>query len=356
MKVLACSLLFALCLMPIYGQNNVDAQTPEDVEAFRTLHRDDTAVLFFHNSADAKSTGFFESIFGLFGSKENLDEEFQAMIAEKYPVIEIDSKIEELQNVPDDYEVGTLPYVIAFHKGREIWREVPSKQTATIIENLIADQQQGVQFEFENGPQRTVPTVVTNEIKTQSLSETSGGASSGSRTESTGGFRSESSGSSARSDSKDGFKSETLDLVDPFDESKHYNVDSREFYDADFSHMYRPSSEGAQYGTVYTEDLGYYTEPFVETFVGPVVTTVPHVYSGESNRVIQRPRGVARETYGGVVREGLGNVVREGYGGVLREGYGGVVREGYGGVLREGYGGVVREGLGGVATTTRVVR
>lgn len=95
--------------------------------------------MFFHDSADSKQTGFFSSIFGLFGNKEDIDEEYQELLAKKFATLEVDTDIEALKKVPDDYEVPVMPYIIAYHKNKEIWREMPSKDSPEIIENLIKD-------------------------------------------------------------------------------------------------------------------------------------------------------------------------------------------------------------------------
>src|SRR6185436_266685 len=100
-----------------------------------------------------------ESIFGLFGNSQDLDEEYQALIAQKFPVIEIDTKIPALQKVPDSYQVGTMPYIIAYNKNKEIWREMPSKQTSDIIQNLINQQTNRTQITFDNSAVRARPAV-----------------------------------------------------------------------------------------------------------------------------------------------------------------------------------------------------
>lgn len=138
-KVVLILMLLGYTFAKLGNTNNEDAETPEDVLAFRAMHQDDTCILFFHDGADAKETGFFESIFGIFGTKD-VDEEYQKLLAEKFATLEIDKQIYALKNVPDTYEVTDLPYIIAYHKGREIWREMPSKDSAKIIENLIKTQ------------------------------------------------------------------------------------------------------------------------------------------------------------------------------------------------------------------------
>jgi hypothetical protein len=140
MKVVIICLLLTFVMCEIGNTNNEDAATPEDVSAFRAIHEYDDAVLFFHDSSSSKSTGFFESIFGLFGGRSDLDEEYQSLMAEKYPTLEIDTNIEALKKTKDDYEVSELPYIIAYHKGKEIWREMPSKKSPEIVAQLIADQ------------------------------------------------------------------------------------------------------------------------------------------------------------------------------------------------------------------------
>lgn len=141
MKVIVICLLLTFAMCEIGNTNNEDASTPEDVAAFRSIHEGDDAVLFFHDSSDSKSVGFFESIFGLFGGNGDLDEEYQSLLAEKYPTLEIDTKIEALKKTKDNYQVTDLPYIIAYHKGKEIWREMPSKKSPLIIEGLINDQE-----------------------------------------------------------------------------------------------------------------------------------------------------------------------------------------------------------------------
>jgi hypothetical protein len=61
------------------------------------------------------------------------------LIAKKYPTLEIDTNIEALKNVPEAYEVPTMPFVIAYYKNVEMWREMPSKETADLIENLLKE-------------------------------------------------------------------------------------------------------------------------------------------------------------------------------------------------------------------------
>lgn len=61
------------------------------------------------------------------------------MIAKKFPTLEIDSNIEALKKVPEAYEVPTMPFVIAYYKNIEIWREMPSKETADLIDNLLKE-------------------------------------------------------------------------------------------------------------------------------------------------------------------------------------------------------------------------
>jgi hypothetical protein len=139
MKVVVVLLLLSLAFAKISSSNNEDAESPEDVAAFRAMHSDEDHVLFFHNGKESQETGFFDSLFGIFGNPGDSDEKFQEKLAEKFPTLEVDTQIASLKNMGDDYEVPKLPYVIAYHNGREIWREVPTEETPEIIENLIKD-------------------------------------------------------------------------------------------------------------------------------------------------------------------------------------------------------------------------
>ena len=138
-KLILVLLLVGYSFATIGKTNNEDADTPEDVAAFRAMHHKDDHVLFFHDGAATQETGFFESLFGIFGSSGNLDEEFQKELAKKYPTLEIDKNVGALKLVPDDYMVPKLPYVIAYHKGQEIWRGEPTRDTSDVIARKIKE-------------------------------------------------------------------------------------------------------------------------------------------------------------------------------------------------------------------------
>lgn len=140
LKFLLVSALLAVAACEIGNSFREDALVPEDISAFRAIHENEDHVLFFHDSSDKADEGFFQSIFGIFGSNSNLDEEYQRIISEKYPTLEIDGGIPSLKNVKDDFNVPEQPYVIAFHKGKEIWRAQPSTDSVEIIDNLIKEQ------------------------------------------------------------------------------------------------------------------------------------------------------------------------------------------------------------------------
>lgn len=138
-KLILVLLLVGYSFATIGSTNNEDADTPEDVAAFRAMHSNNDHVLFFHDGADQQETGFFESLFGIFGNSGNQDEEFQKELAKKYPTLEIDKNKASLKQVPDDYKVSKLPYVIAYHKGREIWRGEPTNDTSGVIARKIKE-------------------------------------------------------------------------------------------------------------------------------------------------------------------------------------------------------------------------
>lgn len=139
LKFLVLSVIIAFAACEIGTTSREDATAPEDISAFRAIHENEDHVLFFHDSSDTSNEGFFQSIFGIFGSNSELDEEYQLLLSEKYPTLEIDGGIDSLKNVKDDFQVPELPYIIAYHKGKEIWREQPSKDSVDIIENRIIE-------------------------------------------------------------------------------------------------------------------------------------------------------------------------------------------------------------------------
>ncbi|CAI2369809.1 unnamed protein product [Moneuplotes crassus] len=151
-KFLVLATLFALAACEIGDSWMEDASVPADVSDFKSKHDGEDYILFFHDISNnnKRDEGFFQSMFNIFGSNNNLDEEYQLILSDKYPTLEIDSGIDSLRNVPDDYGVKELPYIIAYHKNKEIWRAKPSQDTTDIIANKIR--------QFDNGEKvSTIP-------------------------------------------------------------------------------------------------------------------------------------------------------------------------------------------------------
>ncbi|CAI2363808.1 unnamed protein product [Moneuplotes crassus] len=178
LRFLVLSALLALSTCEIGHSNMEDAANPEDISAFRAMHDNDDHVLFFHNSGDKNDEGFFQSIFGIFGQNSELDEEYQKILSDKYPTLEVDTSKQPLKNVKDDFKIKELPYVIAYHKGKEIWREQPSKDTTGIIENKIKEQDNAKVETYkktdttaENQKRVPPPTTTTQVQNQQKLNE-----------------------------------------------------------------------------------------------------------------------------------------------------------------------------------------
>lgn len=139
--LLACFLLIAI-LQGCYAYPIHEAETPADIRLFQERHIQDTSALFFHNHRNVEEKGFFASIFDLFGSSSDSDDTILNEIAENIPVIKIDVGQDALQDTAEDYDVSTVPYVVAYHKGVEILREVPNSSTADSIEEKVKDLEQ----------------------------------------------------------------------------------------------------------------------------------------------------------------------------------------------------------------------
>lgn len=113
------------------------AEDEDDVRGFLEKHARDTAVLFLVNQESQENSGFWATIFNLFGSASESDESYLNSIAENNPVLKIDVGKKSLEHSSDDYKVESLPLAIAFHHGNEILRERPTSQTAERIDSKI---------------------------------------------------------------------------------------------------------------------------------------------------------------------------------------------------------------------------
>jgi hypothetical protein len=115
------------------------ADNEDDIRAFMIKHKNDTSVLFFVNQESQEASGFWATIFNLFGSTTESDESFLTEIAENNPVMKIDIGKTTLAHSTEDYKVESVPLAIAFHHGVEIIRERPTAKTADNIDNKVKE-------------------------------------------------------------------------------------------------------------------------------------------------------------------------------------------------------------------------
>lgn len=145
------------------------AETEKDIKAFNERHIQDTSVLYFVNLSSKTETGFWASLFSLFGSSSESDETYLLDIAENNPVLKIDVGQDELVNATKPYNVTSIPYVVAFHKGLELLREAPYSSTADRIDNAVRDKEEKalnkVNPKFTAHPERNGTDVVPNDEK-----------------------------------------------------------------------------------------------------------------------------------------------------------------------------------------------
>ena len=106
-----------------------EAETVADIHQFRERHIQDTSVLYFVDLSGEEDTGFWASLFSLFGGTSRSDETYLPDIADNNPVMKIDVSLEQFKNITEEYKLDTIPYVVVFHHGEEILREFPSSDT-----------------------------------------------------------------------------------------------------------------------------------------------------------------------------------------------------------------------------------
>jgi hypothetical protein len=119
------------------------AETEADIKAFNERHVQDTSVIYFVNLSSQQETGFWASLFSIFStSTPESDETHLNDIAENNPVLKVDIGKELMAHSAEDYNVKTVPFIIAFHKGKEILREKPTSTTANRIDAKVAEIEQ----------------------------------------------------------------------------------------------------------------------------------------------------------------------------------------------------------------------
>jgi hypothetical protein len=147
------------------------AESEADIKAFRARHIQDTSVLYFVNLSAEKQTGFWSSLFSLFGSTSESDETYLPDIAESSPVLKIDVGQEALENSTDAYGVDSVPYVIAFHHDEEILRGTPSSSTGDDIDQAVRDKEasslHATNPVWTTHPERNGTDTVPNDLKAE---------------------------------------------------------------------------------------------------------------------------------------------------------------------------------------------
>jgi len=145
------------------------ALTEADIKGFNDRHTQDTSVLFFVNLASQEESGFWASIFNLFGSSSESDESYLDEIAENNPVMKIDIGKETLAHAAEDYKVDSVPFVVALNKGEQIVREKPNSKTADNIDAIVKDREEKRLKEIDHAttvhPERDASKVDINEEK-----------------------------------------------------------------------------------------------------------------------------------------------------------------------------------------------
>lgn len=126
-------------------------------------------MLYFVNLSTKSDTGFWASLFSLFGSSAESDETYLLDIAENNPVLKIDVGQPELVNATKPYNVTSVPYIVAYHKGLELLREAPYSSSADRIDNAVRDKEEKslnkVNPKFTVHPERAETDAVPNDEK-----------------------------------------------------------------------------------------------------------------------------------------------------------------------------------------------
>lgn len=147
------------------------AETEADITAFRERHIQDTSVLYFVNLSAEKQTGFWASLFSLFGSTSESDETYLPDIAESSPVIKIDVGQDALANTTNAYGVDSVPFVIVYHHGEELMRERPTSSTGDSIDKAVKDKEESSLHAMNplwtTHPERNGTDTVPNDNKTE---------------------------------------------------------------------------------------------------------------------------------------------------------------------------------------------
>lgn len=121
------------------------ADDEADIKTFNDRHNKDTAVLFFVNLESQEQSGFWASIFNLFGSSAESDEALMEKIGQKDPVLKIDIGKEKLAHSAKDFSVDSVPFIVAFYNGEEVLRETPNSGIASKLDGIIRGKEQDKQ-------------------------------------------------------------------------------------------------------------------------------------------------------------------------------------------------------------------
>lgn len=135
-------LLLACILVSAFADQVQIAEDESDIRAFNDRHMLDNGVLYFVNLSVEEETGFWASLFRIFSfSTPENDMTHLNSIAENNPVLRIDIGKASMAHSAEDFGVKSVPYVIAFFRGKEILRQKPSSSTAQEIREAIEDAQ-----------------------------------------------------------------------------------------------------------------------------------------------------------------------------------------------------------------------
>ena len=145
------------------------ASVPADIKAFRDKHQEDSAFIFFVDLSESQS-GFLDGLFNLFlDSSSEYEIDLEESLSQNNPTMKIDLSKPVLKPAKDEYKVDVVPYLIAYHKGVEIFRGEPDLGTADAVDKIIKERNDKLVAKIDKGqtvhPERNGTDIVPNDDK-----------------------------------------------------------------------------------------------------------------------------------------------------------------------------------------------
>lgn len=85
------------------------------------------------------TSGFWDSLFNLFGSSSDYETELEGSISNAHPIMKIDLGKTTLAHSAEDYKVEEVPFIIAFHKNVQVLKETPTLETSDKLTRIVKD-------------------------------------------------------------------------------------------------------------------------------------------------------------------------------------------------------------------------